>query len=395
VNLEGLVRPDDAWVEVSRTVNDVLAWKQINELPMISLAFVQYVKKEDEGLIVQLHRLLNGYATCLGLAADANDDDLADGLNELTRIELFKGDEKEPHWLGKSIGMTRPAELTPNLLNGARGNTDWNAMMDVMSVGKRADMWVDNGELVISPNGYGSGYVTLELNFFLPQKTDFSVYFEAKSDDDQIERDILLPRVYGVDYDTGPTRASISGLAYFPVSFFVRGASRGKAKMDFRFADGGDIRIKKLSVHAAPDTLACEYEKGVVLVNPSLKDTSLDLTKVFPDRKGFRRISASRPKGEVPSEYRQQLNQALAMNNGQAISNPRSVEIGQRNSLFLITTDTVDAGRPGRPDSAGSNDPGDRNGGRGSNIFDNEEETEFRYKHRTPCQGVLSQNLPS
>lgn len=41
VNQEGLAKPYDPWKEVSRTVNNVLAWKVLSDLPMVSLAFVQ------------------------------------------------------------------------------------------------------------------------------------------------------------------------------------------------------------------------------------------------------------------------------------------------------------------------------------------------------------------
>eukprot|EP00566_Odontella_aurita_P008825 CAMPEP_0113542474 /NCGR_PEP_ID=MMETSP0015_2-20120614/9630_1 /TAXON_ID=2838 /ORGANISM="Odontella" /LENGTH=814 /DNA_ID=CAMNT_0000442541 /DNA_START=167 /DNA_END=2610 /DNA_ORIENTATION=- /assembly_acc=CAM_ASM_000160 len=368
VNLEGLARPDDAWVEVARTVNRVLSWKRIAQRPkMVSIAFVQYVKNADKDKIVQLHRLLNGYATCLGLAADADDHDLTEGLNELVRVELFKGNERVPHWLGRSLGEPkRPAATTQNLLGNADSNTDWDSMLQYMDVGRRADMKVnEEGELVITPRENIPGYVTLELKFVNPSRGDITVYFEAKSDDDQIERDILLPRL-DAEYETGPTRSAISGLAYFPLTFYTRRVDGGSIKMDFRFEKGGPILIKNFGVYAAPDTLACEYENGVVLVNPSLDDAELNLGEIFPNRGGYERLMTSKPANwdDTNEMYNPQLKQALNMNNGERIgkSDARNVEVGERNALFLMAN-PVDGGSSGGTGGGGGGTEGGTGGG--------------------------------
>jgi len=120
------------------------------------------LNKEEDLKRVQMHRLLNGYAVCLGMAADV---DRGDGLEALERMELFKGADKEPHWLGKSVRMVRPASRTPNLLldNRATNSTssnDWTRMWSNLDV-LRADLIVENDELVIRPYKKHTGYVTL------------------------------------------------------------------------------------------------------------------------------------------------------------------------------------------------------------------------------------------
>ena len=233
--------------------------------------------------------------------------------------------------------MKRVALTTPNLLNGATSPTDWDRIIPALSV-KRGTLEVEGSELVLSPEKRNfPGYVTLDLQFPLNAKTDFTVFMEAISDDDQIERKILLPRV-NVDVETKALRAKLTNKDYLPVAFFVRGADRGHISIDFRFGPGGPVRFRSLSVHAATDALACEFEKGVVIVNPSLEDKIFDLSKVFPGRSGFRRLSASEPNGagDIPDKYRPQLQQALEINNGQRVSNRRSVMVPERNSLFLI-----------------------------------------------------------
>jgi len=352
VNQEGLAYPNDPWEAVSKTVNEVLAWKTLSNLTWASIAFVQYLDREEDLLYVQMHRLLNGYSACLGLAADV---DLGDGIDALTRAELFKGDENEPHWLGRSMGMTRVAASTPNVLGGASGPTDWDAMIGNMNT-KRATLEIDGDELVFVPTGTGSGFPTLELTFPLRDKSDFTVFFDAKSDDDQLERSIYLPRV-SVDVDTKPVRAFVTGRDYIPVSFYVRGAEGSpnspNVTIDFRFDYGGPVRFRSMSVHTAPDTLACEFEGGAVLVNPSLEGAEFDLLDLFgKERTGFQRITMSEPNEDIEEKYQPQLYQALEMNNGEIVSDVRSVEVGPRNALFLIANQ-VDA--PGGGGDQGGN----------------------------------------
>lgn len=165
-----------------------------------------------------------------------------------------------------------------------------------------------------------------------------------------------LPRV-SVPVETGPVRGRISNLDYLPLSFYVRGAAAGQVTFDFRFDKGGPIRFRKLAVHKSPDTLACEFEKGVVLVNPSLAESTFDLTELFPDRQDYRRLKAATPSGDVPDRYLANFEQALEINNGKDISKPESVRVGERNALFLIAND-VSSPRPPTVDPFRGGDPG-------------------------------------
>ena len=167
-----------------------------------------------------------------------------------------------------------------------------------------------------------------------------------------------LPRV-SVPVDTGPVRGRISNQDYLPLSFYVRGAAAGEVTIDFRFEKGGPIRFRKLAVHKSPDTLACEFERGVVLVNPSLdEDVPFDLTKLFPDRQDYRRLKATPPGDlDVPDKYLPNFEQALEINNGKDISKPENVRVGQRNALFLVAND-VSGPRPPTVDPLRGVDPG-------------------------------------
>ena len=349
VNQEGLAEPDDPWDEVSETVNEVLAWRKLSPLPMISIAFQQHYAGNDKYLRVQLQRLLDGYSACLGMASDietGGKDKNIDGIDFLNLIELYKGDAMEPRWLGRAVSMKRTALMTPNILGNAQSNTDWSRIIPALSV-KRGSLSVQGNEMVLTPQSGSSGYVTLDLDFFLPNKSDFTVLMEVISDDDQIERRVLLPRV-NVSTDTKGNRAKFTSKDYVPLTFLFRGASPGAVTIDFRFGKGGPIRFKALSVHAATDGLACEFERGVVVVNPSLEDEVFDFTRLFPNRRGFRRLSAPETfaahGGDVDVEFQPQLWQAMQINNGQFITNTRAVPVLERNALFLIAEPILPSG---------------------------------------------------
>ena len=195
VNQEGLANPDDPWEEVSRTVNEMLSWNRLAELPLASIMFSQYYDKEDEPLRIQLQRMLNGYAACLGMAADIEQADAGEAVDAIQRVELFKGIEQEAHWLGRSLGLKRPAEYTPNLLGGASSSNDWDNILPALSI-LRGDLSVDGDEMVLTPwEKEFPGYITLDLNFELDEKADFTVILEARSDDDQSMRKIVSSEI--------------------------------------------------------------------------------------------------------------------------------------------------------------------------------------------------------
>ena len=123
VNQEGLANPDDPWEHTTRTVNNVLSWESFAQLPIVGLVLQQHMDREETLLRVQLQRLLSGYSVCLGMAADIETGSGSQALDEIKRIELYGGEMQKPHWLGKAVGMSRPAAMTPNLLNGSNNAT--------------------------------------------------------------------------------------------------------------------------------------------------------------------------------------------------------------------------------------------------------------------------------
>ena len=137
---------------------------------MVSLAFQQHMNREEDLLRVNLVRLLNGYSSCLGLAADIETGSGSEALDKLKQIELYKGDEDRPHWLGKQLALKRAALMTPNLLNNARSQRDWERILPALTI-KRGTLKIDGDELVLAPQEKDfPGYVTLDLDFPLATK---------------------------------------------------------------------------------------------------------------------------------------------------------------------------------------------------------------------------------
>ena len=147
-------------------MNDMLAWNALSELPMASIVFSQYYNEEDEALRIQLQRMLSGYACCLGMAADIEQADAGEVVDAIQRIELYKGDDKVSHWLGRSLGLQRPAEYTPNLLGGASSTSDWAKIIPALNV-LRGNLSIEGDELVLTPwTRDFPGYVTLDVSVY-------------------------------------------------------------------------------------------------------------------------------------------------------------------------------------------------------------------------------------
>ncbi|OPZ01701.1 MAG: hypothetical protein BWZ10_03419 [candidate division BRC1 bacterium ADurb.BinA364] len=90
--------------------------------------------------------------------------------------------------------------------------------------------------------------------------------------------------------------------------------------LEFEIEGGEAVEISRISVHASADAIVREYENGIVLANPSLREYSFDLSKLAPG-KTYRRLQAS------PA-------QDGAVNNGQPVG--KSVVLQSKDALFLV-----------------------------------------------------------
>jgi hypothetical protein len=106
----------------------------------------------------------------------------------------------------------------------------------------------------------------------------------------------------------------------FTSRFYFRNVPAGQTDIVFTFESGAPVWISELSAYAAPDRMAREFTRGLVLANPSDRPQSFDLATIAPGRK-FRRLRAT-------------PNQDTAINNGEPAR--QSLVLPPRDALFLI-----------------------------------------------------------
>jgi hypothetical protein len=106
---------------------------------------------------------------------------------------------------------------------------------------------------------------------------------------------------------------------WFEAGFYFRNLGPRTVDLTFEFEGGEPVYLDRLTAHAAADAIARDYERGVVLANPSTGPFTFDLAKLFPDAK-LRRLQGS-------------AEQDPKHNDGSAVG--ATVTVGPRDALFL------------------------------------------------------------
>ncbi len=141
--------------------------------------------------------------------------------------------------------------------------------------------------------------------------TDHAYWADARVFDPSEESEAL----------TKPVRyQSWLGPNEFVSGFYFREVASKQVDLEFEIEGGEAVEISRISVHASADAIVREYENGIVLANPSLREYSFDLSKLAPG-KTYRRLQAS------PA-------QDGAVNNGQPVG--KSVVLQSKDALFLV-----------------------------------------------------------
>ncbi|MCX7012398.1 MAG: hypothetical protein NTW86_07525 [Candidatus Sumerlaeota bacterium] len=112
---------------------------------------------------------------------------------------------------------------------------------------------------------------------------------------------------------------AFAGKPPFPMEGYFRDAGPATIDLTLQIEGTEPVTISNLTIHSAADAMAREFEHGVVLVNPSLKEYSFALAKLFPNAK-LRRFQGTA--GQDPQT-----------NNGQPVG--AAVTLGERDGLFL------------------------------------------------------------
>jgi hypothetical protein len=106
----------------------------------------------------------------------------------------------------------------------------------------------------------------------------------------------------------------------FESSFYLTQLATERTDLEFTVEGPEPVWISRIAVYAGPDAVYREFERGLVLANPSDRPYTFDLAGLFPDQ-GFRRLRGS--PGQDPQ-----------INDGSQVG--RAVTIGPKDALFLV-----------------------------------------------------------
>ncbi|UEG50779.1 hypothetical protein LK994_04735 [Ferruginibacter lapsinanis] len=343
LNNEGLVQPDDPWRRITNALNEDIYWLNNADSPRI---IEETLRIQDDSFAnvsnaakwVQLTRMGNGYATCLGSCAALKDKIFTNATTDtnvvkLTWAELFKGTEDVEHWLGKPTSPPiHVASTTTNLLGDSVN--DWSHMLQKLNF-KNGTMAIEGNELVLTPNNNVNHTLSMSVN--LTQHKDLTVLFDVRSGGNQMIN-IINNATLSLSYQTGADATTYySNKGYTAKEFYWRGldSSSNNCTISFNFKGTDPIRFRSLSVHEVPDAMARSFEHGVVLVNPGMEEMAFDLHRLFGTNNTYKRLSS--PTVTVSPQWQQQYQQTLELNSGATIATPSHVVVPELNALFLIS----------------------------------------------------------
>jgi hypothetical protein len=106
----------------------------------------------------------------------------------------------------------------------------------------------------------------------------------------------------------------------FHATFFFRDAGPADLNLSLEIEGAEPVHVSDFTIHSAPDAMARAFEHGVVLANPSMRETRFDLRELFPSFR-LRRLQGS-------------LEQDPKTNTGGPVGD--SVVLGPRDGLFLV-----------------------------------------------------------
>ncbi|MCF7848629.1 MAG: thrombospondin type 3 repeat-containing protein [Kiritimatiellales bacterium] len=253
---------------------------------------------------LNLHRIQLATISILGAvtacAADLPPDD--DGFGYGIWDELVQGTNKVANWLGAPVGPVRRLGLeTPDLLGGdgiALPDSFVNAWTssDAMIARDGAALRIDalSGE-----NGPSKQEMSVTMTNVTIGSGDLLIRFETKCEKlTHFPADVPRWLFVTVDgrqpsADTADELFAWTGSnGWAEAVFYYRDAGPATVDIGIRFEGRQDVWLRNITVHNAADTMAREFERGVLLANPSVHSNSFDLATLFPGT-ALRRIMAT------------------------------------------------------------------------------------------------------
>ncbi len=110
------------------------------------------------------------------------------------------------------------------------------------------------------------------------------------------------------------------GPADFESTFTFRRIETAAVDLEFVIEGAEPVWLRNLSAHAAPDVILRDFDRGLVLANPTYHEFTFNLARLFPGQE-FRRIRGT-------------ARQDRQTNNGRPVGD--TVALGERDALFLV-----------------------------------------------------------
>ena len=280
VETEGLCRPNDGYRQISRTINQHTYWKSYNNTKYKFRYITSKLRNaEDMKMVPQLRRLGLGIASCLEAAYTGSPNTY--GQN---------------NWLGQPESpLIFISKSAPDLLNG-RGTTIQPDICMAFDPGS-AEITVSNNSIHIkgTENNPRSDMIVKGPEVSISDG-DILIFFEAKAIEGLVDfnTEDRIPRKIDVsleDYEEATGEAdnleirlnnNLSGFigtkGFTPLCFYFRnvGHSNKPVRFIMNIEEQGEIEIKNLTIHNAPLVMYREFQNGMVFLNASKDDYTLD-----------------------------------------------------------------------------------------------------------------------
>ncbi|GAA4282187.1 hypothetical protein [Gaetbulibacter aestuarii] len=305
---EGLCRWNDGFRQISRTINQHTYWNLHNTTKYkFSYITAKLRNPADEMISDQLRRMGLGLASCLGVAYSP-----APNLNI---PEILGGKLNQPNWLGQPKGPMKYilGDQEDLLLgDGLSMSADLVQKFDLKNHSHR----IEDNQLIIKGNKEDR-----HENMVIPgpdlkvESGDIIIFLEAKAMEAfiDLEKGSLVPRKINIkmeglpDYPEEPMRGhllynNLSGFmgvdGYTPLMFYFRNVGGADLKMTLEVEEQGAFAIRNLQVFNSPCVISRVFEKGVIIVNPSLENIHIDLSQVVNNKSKFKRLDTSSNKNK-------------------------------------------------------------------------------------------------
>jgi len=290
VESEGLVEPADGWRGFSHTVNLHQYWDYNNTMdPQFRYVVLKLGNKNDASESERLKRFAIGTACCLGAYTTDPEKKLSvrkdDAQNSETNVlpQWMKQSGALGHCKGDLIHL---AESTTDVLNKSLSD------LSKMIISSDCNIKIVNNQLEISAKENSTSRdVNISLKGLNLPSGDATVFMEVKSIDpvegltisDRVPRFIWATMTNLPDYGEGKRNNelynNLTGLfgtnRMEKLSFYYRNVP-SNCDLNFRIQGKGKLIIQSIRIYNKADIVLRKFEKGIVIVNPSLIEQAID-----------------------------------------------------------------------------------------------------------------------